>query len=370
MHFISTLLPTLGLLAHVSSAAYTLRDDYGTSDSFFDRFKFFTDRDPTNGYVSYVDRNTASANGLINTGNGVYIGVDHSTTATNPGRKSVRLESTTTYRHGLVILDLAHMPGSVCGSWPAFWMLGPNWPNNGEIDIIEGVNEQTQNQVALHTSNGCTINNGGFTGVLEAPNCYVQAPNQSPNSGCTIRSENTQSYGTGFNNVGGGVYATEWTGSAISVWFFPSYAVPGDITSGNPNPGAWGMPMARFAGGCDIDSKFNDLQIIFDITFCGDWAGSVWGSSSCASRAGSCVDYVSRNPAAFQESYWRVRSLKVYQDLSSRGAETESETEGAGDGAKVGVEGEIAWDPKWFEPRSPRTLKHRRGHHRARHGHA
>lgn len=42
MHVLSTILLALGLLAHVSSAAYTLRDDYGTSDSFFDRFNFYT----------------------------------------------------------------------------------------------------------------------------------------------------------------------------------------------------------------------------------------------------------------------------------------------------------------------------------------
>jgi hypothetical protein len=70
--------------------------------------------------VSYVDRSTASSGGLISTsGNSVYIGVDTKNTASSPGRQSVRLESTNTYTHGLVILDLEHMPGSVCGTWPA-----------------------------------------------------------------------------------------------------------------------------------------------------------------------------------------------------------------------------------------------------------
>ena len=34
------------------------------------------------------------------------------------GRPSVRIESKESYNHGLVIGDFAHMPGSVCGSWP------------------------------------------------------------------------------------------------------------------------------------------------------------------------------------------------------------------------------------------------------------
>jgi hypothetical protein len=51
--------------------------------------------------------------------NGTYIGVDSTNTASGSGRQSVRLTSTTTYNKGLFILDLAHMPGSVCGSWPA-----------------------------------------------------------------------------------------------------------------------------------------------------------------------------------------------------------------------------------------------------------
>jgi hypothetical protein len=33
----------------------------------------------------------------------------------------------------------------------AVWTLGPNWPNNGEIDIMEGVNLLTKNAATLHT---------------------------------------------------------------------------------------------------------------------------------------------------------------------------------------------------------------------------
>lgn len=42
MQIISTLIPSLGLFAQLSAAAYTLKDDYGTSDTFFDKFDFFT----------------------------------------------------------------------------------------------------------------------------------------------------------------------------------------------------------------------------------------------------------------------------------------------------------------------------------------
>lgn len=317
MQILSTLIPSLGLFAQLSSAAYTLEDDYGTSNSFFDKFNFFTDKDPTNGYVSYVDRSTASSGGLIKSGNSIYVGVDTNNTASKPGRQSVRLESTNTYNHGLVILDLNHMPGSVCGTWPAFWMLGSSWPNNGEIDIIEGVNDQSSNQFTLHTSDGCSIDNTGLSGSVQTSNCYVQASDQSENAGCAITSSSDSSYGDGFNGNGGGVYATEWTGDAINVWVFPNSSIPSDISSGSPDPSGWGTPSARFAGNCDIDSHFNDLQIVFDITFCGDWAGETFSSGTCSSKGSSCESYVQNNPSAFTESYWGINSLKVYQDSSS-----------------------------------------------------
>ena len=151
------------------------------------------------------------------------------------------------------------MPGSACGIWPAFWMFGPNWPNNGEIDIIEGVNLQAQNSMTMHTSGGCS---------LIGKDCYGH-------QGCGVSAGGPGSYGDGFNNGNGGVYALEWTSEAIDIWFFSRSSNLDNVLSDNPDPAQWGSPLASFEGGsgCTIDDHFNDHNIIFDTTFCGDWAG-------------------------------------------------------------------------------------------------
>ena len=290
------------------------------SGNFYDEFSFWDSADPTNGFVAYQARSTAESQNLISGGSGnATFGVDSSNQAPN-GRASVRLTSNKSYQSGLFILDVEHMPGGVCGTWPAFWMVGPDWPNQGEIDIIEGVNDQQSNDMTLHTGPGCTIGGGGsvgtksaFTGSLESTSCVSGA---GDNQGCQISTADTSSYGTGFNKNGGGVYATEWTSSAISIYFFPRGSVPSDVTGGSPNPSSWGEPMAVFSGGCDMSTSFTNQQIVFDTTFCGDWAGQVWDGSTCASKSGgsTCENYVANNPAAFKDAYWTVNGLKVYQN--------------------------------------------------------
>ncbi|KAL8932952.1 MAG: hypothetical protein Q9216_006597 [Gyalolechia sp. 2 TL-2023] len=299
MHFAPLLLA--GSFARLSFAAYSLQDDYA-ADNFFNMFNFDTFDDPTHGYVNYVDQATADSQELFNVTNGqVTFGVDHVNVASGRGRNSIRLTSKAQYTHGLVVLDLAHMPGSICGTWPAFWMTGPDWPSSGEIDILEGVNTGSQNQVTMHTSEGCSLAGSDCHGGL----------------GCPVKPTGSNNYGTSLNNANGGVYAMEWTSGSINVWFFPRGSIPSDISSSTPNPSAWGSATASFVGGdnCNIDQHFMDNHIVFDTTFCGDWAGAVWATdSTCSALASSCQDYVQNHPEAFAEAYWTVNSLQVYQD--------------------------------------------------------
>lgn len=308
----STALAILACVAGSASAQYTLVQSYDDSN-FLDEFSFYTSADPTAGFVDFVDGETAGL--AYYTAGQVYMGVDYTTVSPPGGRQSVRVTSNTAYTHGLFIGDFAHMPTSTCGVWPAWWTFGPNWPANGEIDIIEGVNQDITDTITLHTSQGCVMDISGSLGSSTLADSDCNADDAG--TGCAVSTTNTQGYGNGFNDANGGVYAMEWTSDSISVWHFPRSAIPADITNGAPVPSGWGAPAAKFGGsGCDIDSHFSEHNIIFDTTFCGDWAGKVWADSSCASMAATCDDYVSENPAAFSTAYWLVNSVKVYQDAS------------------------------------------------------
>lgn len=95
--------------------------------------------------------------------------------AAGASRDSVRLMSTDTYDAGnLIIIDLKHVPYG-CGVWPAFWTfkyvrtvvvrtrcLGADsqlsrswpWPSYGEIDVYEGINDRSFNQMTLREHGG------------------------------------------------------------------------------------------------------------------------------------------------------------------------------------------------------------------------
>ncbi|KAM0712349.1 hypothetical protein Q7P37_011444 [Cladosporium fusiforme] len=313
--YFPTLITGLAFMSATGWAQYVLEDDYTANGNFFDQFQFYNDSDPTHGFVDYVQRDSAESAGLINNNYGkVYMGVDHTNVASKRGRPAVRIESTKTYDNGLVVIDIEHMPGGICGTWPAFWMFGPNWPKGGEIDILEGVNDQSKNDFTLHTSSGCRIDHhDDMIGKVNTDNCDVKAKGQGTNEGCKIKVNDERTYGKGFNDNKGGVYATEIMEDFINIFFFPRGEIPDDVFGDSPDPSSWGKPMAAFKGGCDIPSHFKNMQLTFTNTFCGDWAGNVWEYGSCASKADTCVDFVQNNPDEFEDAYWSINDLKVYK---------------------------------------------------------
>ncbi|GAB1199634.1 hypothetical protein APSETT444_008991 [Aspergillus pseudonomiae] len=311
---LSLITPTI---ADGSGSRYQLIEAW-QGEKFLDHFNVFSGADPTNGFVTYTNQSYAESSGLIKVteSGSFYMGVDYETelSPNGPGRESVRIESKEYYDEGLYIIDLQHMPGSACGTWPAFWSVGPNWPYDGEIDIIEGVNKHEANKIVLHTSGSCALSNeNDMTGTMTSNECGEA----SGTVGCVVEGK-TGTSGTPFNEKKGGVYAMEWTSSFVKIWYFARSEIPKSITEGNPDTTAFGAPMAHLQGTCDFGARFKSQKFILDTTFCGDWAGGVFGDSGCpvsdpSNPIQSCVNYVAQNPAAFKEAYWEINYIKLFQ---------------------------------------------------------
>jgi hypothetical protein len=298
-------------------AGLTLIEDY-TGTQFFDKMQFFHGQDPTNGFVQYADFRIANRTGLVgfieagSNAGAVYLGADYRN-VTSHGRPSVRVSSNRTYGSAIFIADIGHMPASTCGSWPAFWLLGTAelWPAAGEVDIVENINLDTANRIALHVNGSFVVDNttDSIQGRLLTANGDVAAANQSPNTGAVIYGT-PDSFGTPYNAYGGGIWITEVAleRNEIAMWFFPRSDEIPDHVLDNPDPSVWGKPLANFTG------KDLDFASIINLSFCGDWAGhpDVWRNSRCAKLATTCNDYVANNPDAFTQAYWAFNSLRVY----------------------------------------------------------
>jgi len=174
------------------------------------------------------------------------------------------------------------------------------------------VNNNIYDQSTLHTSAGCTMpaGNNSFTGNPGSLDCDAY---DNSNSGCYITSRSSTSYGSGFNSRAGGIYACQWVDSAISMWYFPRNAIPQDILNNQANPANWGLPYANFPLGSDCSSShFSKLSMVINLTFCGDWAGSVF-ASQCGQYGSNCDAYVQNNPSAFCDAYWLFNKIQIYQ---------------------------------------------------------
>jgi len=329
---------------------------------------FFTAPDPTHGNVDYVSREEAISSGLASVGNDtvVVMAVDDKNNVPIGGnRKSyasftntetttytifrVRISTRKKYTGGLFIMDANAMPSVLllpsfspsandihstgCATWPAFWTVTPeNWPTNGEIDIVEGVNNDSRNQMTLHTRDGCLLDAGAapsrgrkqaFTGKVLSTTCNAFA---NSNSGCGVASTREKSFGAGIESQGGAVFAMLWDQVGIRVWNFPRSEVPGDLDAGTPNPSTWPVPDAFWSTTtCPVDEFFSEHVIVINTTLCGyvypsflarlfhsrsfsDFAGALYPSSGCPA---TCAEHVA-DPNNFKDAKWKINYVAVY----------------------------------------------------------
>lgn len=304
-----------------ATQSYQISEEY-TTDNFFDKFDFFTSTytdgdswDPTHGYVQYRSQADAESLGLISTSNGqIYIGPDHSSTydPEGKGRDSVRITSKATYNGGLMVAKFAHLPVQACGAWPAFWSYASPWLTTGEIDFYEGWNLMGYNRIAMHVNETlageCTLSSTNVAGTVMTDDCN----NDIDGSGCGVHDASDI-----WGSTSGGTFAWEWTDSAIKVWSWTPGNVPSDVAAGTPNPSSdsWGEPQLLVEqSNCDLTKSFGDLQLTFNIDFCGDTAGSpsIW-NQTCSAQGSSCASYVASNPSAFANTYFSVDSIKFYE---------------------------------------------------------
>lgn len=306
--------------SYISSVkGYSLIREY-SGQTFFDRWDFYGDYDNlTAGNVLWANESYAASQKLayIDSKGNAIIKVDNTTNVPlGQNRSTVRITSQDTYDIGSVwIIDLSHIPFG-CSVWPAFWTFGPNWPQDGEIDIIEAINMMTYNQMSIHTTPGCTDNGSEYQLGISGPTTDCSQP-----PGCTVMETSPSSYAGDFAAAGGGVWATQFDVSGIFIWFWSRPNIPASINQANTSSvdvTQWGTPHASyFSNTCNITQFYTAQNLVLDITLCGVWAGV--GSnyaSTCANAGptGQCYEDCVVGPGSprYDDAYFNISYVRAY----------------------------------------------------------
>ncbi|MGH3252722.1 MAG: ricin-type beta-trefoil lectin domain protein [Trebonia sp.] len=171
-------------------------------------------------------------------------------------------------------------PSGGLGYWPAFWMLGPGqWPENGEIDIMEDVNSLSEVAGTIHCgvdpAGPCDEPNGIGSGLTSCTGCqsgyhtYTMILNRTnpSNESITFYLDGTQYYSVSESKVGTATWQAAYdhnmsiildlamgggfpngvcncttptssttAGGTMSVAYVAAYSTSGGSGSGTPTP--------------------------------------------------------------------------------------------------------------------------------------
>ncbi len=310
------------------SSSYHINYTY-VGYTFFDDFNFTAHRQH-NAFSDFQNKSSAISMGLINTtATTAYIGTDYTNMVGSEGRASIEMSSNHIWDEGLFILNASHMPQG-CGTWPAFWFvsLHNKTQNHGEIDVIEGINLRIDDQSTLHTNGACDFSTNynmiNMTGIWRSDEPYNSSSpyncsyNDLNNTGCGIYANMNNTYGQGFNDNDGGIFAMELNYNiGIRIWFWSMFDenIPNNIYSKTPDVDTWGIPYAFWPFGWWCKSNnFPKMQILFDLYYCGWAAQTNYWDMHClnVTNNATCFQWVMNNPSYFHDAYWLINYLDVY----------------------------------------------------------
>ena len=337
-------------------------------------FNFFAAPDPTHGSVDYNAGAQNKEQLVIIEDNMLKIGTAGSNVSNEALKMdwtgnvpSIRIYTKQIFSGGLFSIQLFHVPAGN-GVWPAIWFsqdpsqvlpdgtLG-KWPEHGEIDLYEEVNDSDTNSTTLHicglTSNGiCPVScQYGDQSYCEGKGCLCPStcsgvcgdPATCPficnpeifgnkseladdhcttfggNPGCGVISP-PHSFGKTFNtfygkNPSGAVYTMNWTYESeneftIEFYFLTDSLVIENMDYGpfspSPNISKWNVsPYGVFVSKTpNSKCPLYDLQMIINITLCGDWAGAVFESDTC--QGSQCCNEYIQNKSNLKEAYFSI----------------------------------------------------------------
>jgi len=197
-------------------------------------------------------------------------------------------------------------PTGGLGYWPAFWMLGPGqWPENGEIDIMEDVNSLSEVSGTIHcgTDPGgpCNETNGIGSGLRACSGCQSGYHTYT----MILNRTNTADESITFYLDGNQYFSVSESQVGTSTWqaaFDHNLSIIFDLAMGGGYPdGVCGCtaPTASTASGGTMNVAY-----VAAYTTSGSGGGGGGGGGGTATGpitgyAGLCVDVRGANPANF-----------------------------------------------------------------------
>ena len=194
-------------------------------------------------------------------------------------------------------------PSGGLGYWPAFWMLGPGqWPENGEIDIMEDVNSLSELSGTIHcgTDPGgpCNEPNGIGSGLVGCGGCqsgyhtYTMILNRTntSNESVTFYLDGNQYFSVSEGQVG----TSTWQAA-----FDHNLSIILDLAMGGGYPnGVCGCstPTGSTASGGTMSV---DYVAAYQTTGSGGGGGGGNGTGQITGYGGLCVDVQGANTANF-----------------------------------------------------------------------